>query len=211
MPTTIYIATSNPGKLREFREAAQSLAVDLQAVPGLETVPPAIEDGSTFEQNARIKAEYYSRLVPSAMVLAEDSGLSVDQLGGAPGVHSARYAAMLHRATGDQAAHQNSQDEDNNRALVSQLERLPAGKIAGKYLCTIAAGRDGRTLATFLGEAHGEVLIDPRGSEGFGYDPYFYFPTLGKTFAELTLEQKRLYSHRGQAFKRFLEWYSRNL
>ena len=211
MPTTIYIATSNPGKLREFREAAQSLAVDLQAVPGLETVPPAVEDGSTFEQNARIKAEYYSRLVPSAMVLAEDSGLSVDQLGGAPGVHSARYAAMLHRATGDQAAHQNSQDEDNNRALVSQLERLPAGKIAGKYLCTIAAGRDGRTLATFLGEAHGEVLIDPRGSEGFGYDPYFYFPTLGKTFAELTLEQKRLYSHRGQAFKRFLEWYSRNL
>jgi XTP/dITP diphosphohydrolase len=211
MPTTIYIATSNPGKLREFREAAQSLAVDLQAVPGLETVPPAIEDGITFEQNARIKAEYYSRLVPSAVVLAEDSGLSVDQLGGAPGVHSARYAAMLHRATGDQAAHQNSQDEDNNRALVSQLERLPAGKIAGKYLCTIAAGRDGRTLATFLGEAHGEVLIDPRGSEGFGYDPYFYFPTLGKTFAELTLEQKRLYSHRGQAFKRFLEWYSRNL
>ena len=93
MPTTIYIATSNPGKLREFREAAKSLAVDLQAVPGLETVPPAIEDGSTFEQNAQIKAEYYSRLVPSAMVLAEDSGLSVDQLGGAPGVHSARYAA----------------------------------------------------------------------------------------------------------------------
>jgi len=211
MPTTIYIATSNPGKLREFREAAQSLAVDLQAVPGLETVPPAIEDGSTFEQNAQIKAEYYSRLVPSAMVLAEDSGLSVDQLGGAPGVHSARYAAMLHSATSNQAVHQNSQDEDNNRALVSQLERLPAGKIAGKYVCTIAVGRDEGTLATFLGEAHGEMLIHPRGSEGFGYDPYFYFPTLGKTFAELTLEQKRLYSHRGQAFKRFLEWYSRNL
>jgi len=211
MPTPIYIATSNPGKLREFREAARSLAVDLQAVPGLETVPPAIEDGSTFEQNAQIKAEYYSRLVPSAMVLAEDSGLSVDQLGGAPGVHSARYAAMLHSATSEQVVHQNSQDEDNNCALVSQLERLPAGKIAGKYVCTIAVGRDERTLATFLGEAHGEMLIHPRGSQGFGYDPYFYFPTLGKTFAELTLEQKRLYSHRGQAFKRFLEWYSRNL
>src|SRR5215471_20601216 len=117
MPTTIYIATSNPGKLREFREAAQSLAVDLQAVPGLETVPPAIEDGSTFEQNAQIKAEYYSRLVPSAMVLAEDSGLSVDQLGGAPGVHSARYAAVLQ---GKAVGHMNSDDEDNNRALVSQ-------------------------------------------------------------------------------------------
>ena len=211
MPTTIYIATSNPGKLREFREAAQSLAVDLQAMPGLETVPPPIEDGSTFEQNARIKAEYYSRLVPSALVVAEDSGLSVDRLDGAPGVHSARYAAMLHSAAGDQAVHQNSQDEDNNRALISQLERLPPGKIAGKYVCAIAAGRDRRTLATFLGEAHGELLIRPRGSGGFGYDPYFYFPALGKTFAELTLEQKRQYSHRGQAFKRFLEWYSRNL
>jgi XTP/dITP diphosphohydrolase len=209
--STVYIATSNPGKLREFREAAQSLRIDLQALPGFETVPPAVEDGSTFEQNARIKAEYYSRLFPSAIVLAEDSGLSVDQLGGAPGVYSARYAAMLHSAAGDQAVHQNSQDEDNNRALVSQLERLPEGKIAGKYVCSIAAGRDGETLAAFLGEAHGELLTRPRGSEGFGYDPYFYFPALGKTFAELTLEQKRHFSHRGQAFKRFLEWYSRNL
>ena len=106
--------------------------------------------------------------------------------------------------------HQNSQDEDNNRALVSQLERLPEGKIAGKYVCSIAAGRDGETLATFLGEAYGELLTRPQGSGGFGYDPYFYFPALGKTFAELTLEQKRHFSHRGQAFKRFLEWYSRN-
>ena len=133
---TIYIATTNPGKLREFREAAESLAVELEPLPGLETLPPAIEDGSTFEENARIKAEYYSRLLPTAMVVAEDSGLSVDQLGGAPGVHSARYAAML---GGGQAMHQNSQDEENNRVLVSQLERLPVGKIAGKYVCTIAA------------------------------------------------------------------------
>ena len=208
--STVYIATNNPGKLREFREAAQSLALDLEALPGIKTLPPAVEDGTTFEQNAQIKAEYYSRLFPSAMVLAEDSGLSVDQLGGAPGVHSARYAAVLHSTAGDPAVQQNSQDEDNNRALVSQLERLPPGKIAGKYVCTIAAGRDGKTLATFLGEACGEILISPRGSGGFGYDPYFYFPALGKTFAELTLDQKRHYSHRGQAFKRFLEWYSRN-
>src|SRR5215472_17814206 len=107
MPS-VYLATSNPGKLREFREAAANMALDLQLLPNLNTLPPAIEDGSTFEQNARIKAEYYSRLVPSAMVLAEDSGLSVDQLGGAPGVHSARYAAMVHTTTGNQAVHQNS-------------------------------------------------------------------------------------------------------
>ena len=209
--STIYIATTNPGKLREFREAAESLIIDLEPLPGLETLPPAIEDGSTFEENARIKAEYYSRFFPAAMVVAEDSGLSVDQLGGAPGVHSARYAAMLGGAAGGQALHQNSQDEENNRVLVSQLERLPVGKIAGKYVCTIAAGRDGKTLATFLGEAHGELLTSPRGEGGFGYDPYFFFPALGQTFAELTLEQKRQYSHRGQAFKRFLEWYSRTL
>jgi XTP/dITP diphosphohydrolase len=206
----IYIATTNPGKLREFREAAQSLAIGLEALPGLQTLPPAIEDGATFEENARIKAEYYSRFFPGAMVLAEDSGLAIDRLDGAPGVHSARYAAMLGSASSHTVVHQNSQDEDNNRALLSQLERLPPGKIAAKYVCTIALGRDGTTLETFLGEAHGELVVSPRGSGGFGYDPYFYFPALGKTFAELTLEQKRQYSHRGRAIKLFLDWYSRN-
>lgn len=205
----IYIATGNPGKLRELREAAETLGADLELLPGLQTLPAAVEDGSTFEQNARIKAEHYSRLVPGELVLAEDSGLAVEELNGAPGVYSARYAALLHGGRQDASFHNNSNDDANNRALIAQLERLPPGKHAGKYVCVIAIARQGETLATFLGETPGELRTRPQGSDGFGYDPLFYFPSLDKTFAELSLEQKRQHSHRGQAFRRFLEWHSR--
>lgn len=203
----IYLATSNPGKVRELREAAQALDVALELLPGMSGLTPAIEDGTTFEQNARIKAEYYSRFAPGELVLAEDSGLAVEALNGAPGVHSARYAAVLHSGV---ASDQNSDDQANNRALIAQLNDLPGDRHAGKYVCVIALARDGMTLHTFAGEAHGELLTVPRGNQGFGYDPLFYFPALSKTFAELSLEQKRANSHRGQAFRLFLNWYSRN-
>ncbi|HEX7284987.1 MAG TPA: RdgB/HAM1 family non-canonical purine NTP pyrophosphatase [Candidatus Angelobacter sp.] len=202
----LYIATTNPGKLREFHEAARHLPGQFDSLPGLETLPAPVEDGETFEQNARIKAEYYSRSVPGELVLAEDSGLSVDELDGAPGVYSARYAAVLKSGS---ATHENSNDQENNAALIAQLERLPAGKHAGKYACVIALARDGETLATFTGEANGELLTSPRGSGGFGYDPLFYFPGLQRTFAELPLEEKRRHSHRGAAFRAFLKWYEK--
>jgi XTP/dITP diphosphohydrolase len=202
----LYIATTNPGKLREFREAAQHLPGELASLPGLETLPAPVEDGETFEQNARIKAEYYSRFVPGELVLAEDSGLSVDELDGAPGVFSARYAAVLKAG---RATHENSNDAENNAALIAQLERLPEGRHAGKYVCVIALARGAETLATFTGEAKGELLTRPRGSGGFGYDPLFYFPGLQKTFAELALEEKRRHSHRGAAFRAFLQWYEK--
>jgi XTP/dITP diphosphohydrolase len=204
----IYLATSNPGKVREFREAAQALAVALDPLPGMAGLPPAIEDGVTFEQNARIKAEYYSRFAPGELVLAEDSGLAVDGLNGSPGIHSARYAAVLHSGA---PSDQNSDDQANSSALISQLERLSGDQHPGKYVCVIALARDGRTLATFTGEAPGELLILPRGNQGFGYDPLFYFPALGKTFAELSLEQKREHSHRGKAFRQFLDWYLKHV
>src|SRR6478672_9596045 len=124
----IYLATTNPGKVREFREAAKALAVALDPLPCQEEVPPAIEDGTTFEQNARIKAEYYSRLTPGELVLAEDSGLAVDALSGAPGVYSARYAAVLHSGA---ASDQNSNDEANNAALIAQLKRLNQDRYTG--------------------------------------------------------------------------------
>ena len=139
-------------------------------------------------------------------MLAEDSGLAVDALNGAPGVHSARYAAVLHSGV---ASDQNSDDQANNAALIAQLKRLNQDRYTGKYVCVIALARDGQTLATFTGEAPGELLTVPRGTQGFGYDPLFYFPALGKTFAELPLEQKREHSHRGKAFRQFLDWYSK--
>lgn len=205
----IYIATSNPGKLREFSEAAGKLGIDLEALPDLASVPQPREDGATFADNARIKAEYYSRLAPDELVMAEDSGLSVDELNGAPGVYSARYAARFREGSVSHpdATHSNSSDEENNQLLIAQLERLPPGKHAGKYVCVIALAQHGKTLSTFTGEARGELITTPRGQGGFGYDPLFYFPALKQTFAELSLEQKREYSHRGQAFRSFLAWY----
>jgi XTP/dITP diphosphohydrolase len=200
----IYLATTNPGKLRELREAAQPCHLELEPLPALSELPPAIEDGQTFEENARIKAEYYSRHADGYMVLAEDSGLEVDQLGGAPGVYSARYAAVLAHGV---AGHENSDDQANNRALVAQLHRLPPGPHPGRYVCVIALARHGKTLETFRGHAEGELVTTARGTGGFGYDPLFYFPALGKTFAELPLAEKRRHSHRGAAFRRFLEWY----
>ena len=203
----IYLATTNPGKLRELREAAQPCRLDVEALPALTSLAPAVEDGATFEANARIKAEYYSRHADGVMVLAEDSGLEVDELQGAPGVYSARYAAVLQGGAG---THENSDDEANNQALIGQLERLRSGRHPGRYVCVIALGKDGKVLETFRGEAEGELITTPRGTGGFGYDPLFYFPAVDKTFAELPLAEKRRYSHRGQAFRHFLEWYVRS-
>lgn len=201
----ILIATSNPGKLRDFHGAAAALGVTVEPLPGFDRMPLAIEDGATFEENARIKAEHYSRLAPAETVLADDSGLAVDALNGAPGVHSARYAALLQGG----AAHTNSDDEENNRRLIAELNKLPPDSRLGKFICVMAAARDGQTLETFYGEASGEMLTIPRGTHGFGYDPLFYFPALGKTFAELTPEEKALYSHRGAAFRKVLQWLTR--
>lgn len=199
----IYLATSNPGKIRDFRGAAATFGVTVEPLPGLENVNPPVEDGTTFEANARIKAEYYSRKAPGEFVAADDSGLAVDALNGAPGVHSARYAAVV---SGNTGALVNSDDEENNRVLIAQLEKLRDGKRTGKFVCAIAVARDGRTLETFHGEACGELLTTPRGTFGFGYDPLFYFPDLGKTFAEIPSEEKAKYSHRGIAFRKLLEW-----
>ena len=171
---------------------------------------PPVEDGDSFEANSRIKAEQYSRSTPGELVLAEDSGLEVEGLGGAPGVYSARYAATLSSGaegpTPD-STHQNSDDAANNAALIQEMERLSLSRDGrrGKYVCVIAIARDGKTVQTFSGEVAGELLTQPRGSDGFGYDPLFYFPALGKTFAELPLEEKRQHSHRGNAFRAFLD------
>jgi XTP/dITP diphosphohydrolase len=216
MPGTlrIYIATTNPGKLREFREAALAADLSIASLPGMAGMQAPVEDGDTFEANARLKAEYYSRAIPGELVLAEDSGLAVEGLGGAPGVYSARYADMLagRFGNGPDSAHHNSDDAANNAALIQEMERLSLSTEGrrGKYVCVIAIASEGKTLQTFTGEVAGQLITTPRGNDGFGYDPLFYFPALGKTFAELPLEEKRQHSHRGNAFRAFLEWFSQH-
>ncbi len=198
----ILIATSNPGKLRDFAGAAARHGVEIAAIPNFSSQPTVVEDGLTFEANARKKAEEYSRAVPGEIVFADDSGLEVDALHGAPGVHSARYAAdEPHKAE------TNTDDEANNARVLRELRDVPDAKRSGRFVCILAAARDGETLATFRGEADGIILDAPRGSNGFGYDPLFYFPQIGKTFAELSAEEKSRYSHRGAAFRQLLDWY----
>jgi XTP/dITP diphosphohydrolase len=201
----VLIATSNPGKLRDFAGAAAALGVEITSIPGFASLPPVVEDGLTFEANARKKVESYSRHATGELVLADDSGLEVDALGGAPGVHSARYAAEApHRAGA------NSDDEANNARLLRELKSVPPEKRTARFVCVIAAARDGQTLEVFLGQAEGIILDAPRGSNGFGYDPLFFFPQIQKTFAELNAEEKAKYSHRGAAFRMFLEWARRS-
>jgi XTP/dITP diphosphohydrolase len=200
----ILIATSNPGKLRDFAGAAAPHGIEIDGIPNFSSLPPVVEDGLTFEENARKKAEQYSQYAPGELVVADDSGLEVDALNGVPGVHSARYAA-------DQPhlANENTDDEANNARLLRELRKVPPEKRAGRFVCVLAAARDGQTVATFRGTAEGIILESPRGTNGFGYDPLFYFLRIQKTFAELSAEEKARYSHRGAAFRQFLEWHDK--
>ena len=200
----ILIATSNPGKLRDFAGAAAPHEIEIAGIPGFASLSAVVEDGLTFEDNARKKAEEYSRHAPGEVVLADDSGLEVDALNGAPGVHSARYAAdQPHLAS------ENTDDEANNSRVLRELRGVPAEKRTARFVCVLAAARDGSTLAIFRGTAEGVLLDAPRGTNGFGYDPLFYFPQIQKTFAELSAEEKAGYSHRGAAFREFLVWCGR--
>lgn len=198
---TILVATSNAGKLRDFAGAASSFGIAIANIPDFSSLPQVVEDGTTFEENACKKAESYSLAAPGEMVLADDSGLEIDALGGAPGVHSARYAA-------DQphAAECNTDDEANNARVLRELRSVPEQKRTARFVCVLVVARDGKTMNTFRGTAEGVILDAPRGLGGFGYDPLFYFPEIGKTFAELSAEEKAQYSHRGEAFRAFLSW-----
>ncbi len=183
----LYCATTNAGKLREFQLAAGS---GWEFVP-LTGIPPCEETGETFEENALEKAVYYSGHAPG-LLFAEDSGLAVDALDGAPGVRSARFA-------GDTAS-----DADNNRLLIEKL-RGQQNRLA-RYLCVIALAESGEPIRTFRGEVQGRIIDEPRGTNGFGYDPYFFYEPFQLTFAQATPEQKLTVSHRGRALTKMLEW-----
>jgi XTP/dITP diphosphohydrolase len=194
MPATIiYVATSNPGKLRDFTAAADHFGFAIAPLPCLERIPAPPENEPTFEGNAREKALYYSQLAPGYTVLADDSGLEVDALRGDPGVRSARYASDAGLTpTG-------SPDRDNNLLLLNNLVGLESR--AARYRCALALARDGEVLLTAEGSVEGRIAESPQGSGGFGYDPLFYMPELGKTMAEIDLETKSKLSHRGHALR----------
>jgi XTP/dITP diphosphohydrolase len=205
MQPGILLATSNAGKLRDFAGAAAPFGITIANIPNFSSLPEVVEDGITFEENARKKAESYSLAVPGELVLADDSGLEIDALGGAPGVHSARYAAR-DLQNKDSLAECNTNDEANNAKVLRELKDIPEQNRTACFVCVLAVARDGQTLHTFRGTAEGVILDAPRGHNGFGYDPLFYFPQIGKTFAQLSAEEKAHYSHRGAAFRAFLSW-----
>jgi XTP/dITP diphosphohydrolase len=194
----LYIATTNPGKLRDFAIAAPD-RVTIQPLPGLKLIPAPAEDESTFAGNAIVKALSYSLHAPGHIVLADDSGLEVDALHGAPGVRSARYADDLHFQSTS-----NDLDERNNLCLLHALATQLNPNRRARYLCVLAAARDGELLATGQGSVEGEILSTPRGDDGFGYDPLFYLPELHRTMAQLDPVTRLSLSHRGRALQSLL-------
>lgn len=190
--TTLVVATGNPGKVKELAGALEPEGFTVYGSESLADPAPVEETGATFEANARAKAEGYSRRTPH-LVLADDSGLEVDALGGAPGVLSARYGSPT------------LSDPARCRAILKALTDTPDGKRTARFRCVLAVARAGRTLAVFDGTVEGTILRELRGSNGFGYDPIFFHAPSGKAFGELTREEKERVSHRGAAIRKFLE------
>ncbi len=202
MALRLYVATSNPGKLRDFRTAADAHGLTIEPLPELGKITAPEENGQTFAANATLKAVYYSRFAPGEWVLADDSGLEVDALDGAPGVRSARFAADAGMVDSPDA--NDNTDVWNNMVLLQRLAVVPLAQRTARYRCVLAAARDGVALHTAEGAVEGLILEAPRGTGGFGYDPLFYLSALGLTMAEIDLETKHTLSHRGRAIAALL-------
>ena len=181
----LYCATTNPGKLREFRLALAD-AFEVDTIPGLKGIAVCEETGATFEENAIEKALYYSKHCDGP-VFVDDSGLEVDALGGAPGVYSARYAG------------EGATDAENNRLL---LERMKGSEErTARFVCVVGLAEAGKLIRTFRAAVEGQLTEEPRGANGFGYDPLFFYAPFGCTFGEAPLERKMQVSHRAQALR----------
>jgi XTP/dITP diphosphohydrolase len=202
MALRLYAATSSQGKLRDFRAAAAAHSILIEPLPNLDKIPAPEENGLTFVANATLKAVYYSRYAPGALVLADDSGLDVDALDGAPGVRSARFAADAGIVDSPDA--NDNTDVWNNLLLLQRLVKVLPAQRTARYHCALVAARDGLILHTAEGDVEGLILDAPRGNGGFGYDPLFYLPALDRTMAEVDLDTKHTLSHRGRAFAALL-------
>lgn len=192
---TIVLASTSEGKLREIRDALSGLGVELLSLEeaGWDEIEIP-ETGETFEENARLKADIVSGVL-GCVSLADDSGLECDALAGRPGVHSARFAGR------------GATDDDRNRELVRLLEGTgePA-PWAARYRCVLALSARGRTIACFEGACEGAIVAEPRGTDGFGYDPHFLLPERGVTVGEIPLVEKQQISHRGRALRALATW-----
>lgn len=205
MRVKLLLASSNTGKRGEYRALAASPAyeqqvkeeidghqIEVELLPGFDGFPAFAEDAPTFAENAAGKALHYSRFSPE-IVFADDSGLVVPSLGGAPGVRSARYA-------GEKAS-----DAERNAKLLAELRGKHGYERRAKFVCVIAAAKCGRMLAVVSDFVEGEIADGPRGAGGFGYDPVFYFAPAGNTFGELASAEKNAVGHRGKAFRKLRE------
>jgi XTP/dITP diphosphohydrolase len=186
----LYCATTNRGKLREFQMALEN-SFQVEPLPSLASLLPCEETGNTFEENAIQKALYYSKHA-SQFLFVDDSGLEVDALGGAPGVYSARFAGP------------NATDAANNQLLLDRMRGV-SDRIA-RFVCVVALAESGRLLRTFRGEVEGRLTDDPRGDNGFGYDPLFFYQPFGCTFGEAPLARKMEVSHRSKALQAMREY-----
>lgn len=202
---SIVVATQNEGKVKEFRKLFQSLSIEIKSLADVENVPGIIEDGNTFAENAYTKAAIIAEHLQLPTV-ADDSGLCVERLDGAPGVWSARYAG------------EGATDELNNRKLLNELKQLPPNAddeqllSAAQFVCALAFvdPKTGQVIHA-EGQCSGMIISEPRGTNGFGYDPLFYLPQYKKTMAELSLELKNKISHRGEALKQLLSHFTETL
>jgi XTP/dITP diphosphohydrolase len=196
--TKLLIATTNAGKVREIRRSLSGLPFEIMS---LEEVLPAAsfrERGKTFLENARAKSLHYNR-ESGLLTLAEDSGLEVDALDGAPGVYSARFSRPA------------PTDAKNNLKVLRLLADVPRKDRKANYICAMVLSRNGRVIREIHGKVRGIIDFSPKGENGFGYDPIFYYPKLRKHFAELGLDEKNAISHRGRALiklKSFLRYLS---
>jgi len=186
----LYCATGNPGKLREFRLAAGVAPVEIELAPRYGEIPRCEENGASFAENAILKARHYGRHA-DGLLFADDSGLVVDALGGAPGVYSARYSGA------------GATDASNNRLLLEKLRG--AADRSARFVCAIALVEGERLIGVYHGAVEGRILEEPRGAGGFGYDPLVYYPPFDCTFGEAGEEQKFTVSHRGQALRALLQ------
>lgn len=188
-PVRLLLASSNPGKLREYRELAAGSPLEIDLIPNFRELPAFDESAPTFAENGAGKALHYSRFVEE-MVIADDSGLVVPALGGAPGVRSARYAGP------------DATDADCVRKLLREMDGKAGDERRARFVCVIALARRGRALAVVSDLAEGILATEPRGANGFGYDPIFCFSDGGRTYAEASPEEKNCLSHRGKAFRK---------